>query len=326
MRIHTSRFLSLLAVAFLAIPWLPVQVSGASFTYTNGDLIACFRVEGGSSDLVVNLGPAAAFEGLPWGSEWPMTNITSAQLEAAFPSLVELKWSVLGAMRGNVNYPQYPLQTIWTTSPAPEPEVMGAVWKRQSQFTQGPIASQIDAIGLGAALYGSQTPAGPYNTATGVVISSTDQNAYTALVGAGNLADTFQGDVENRTSADFGPDQPFSRSLLYKLVPGPGAFINPPGEVIGYFDFYADGTATFTAGPIPVRITSIQRNEETTVLSFSTLPHFSYRLRSTDAAGLQTPIADWTVGTGAIIGDGTLHQLSATNDAVIQFFAIEVIP
>jgi len=305
----------------------PALSAATPFAYRNGDLIACFRVDGGASDLVVNLGPAASFEGLPWGGVVPVTALDPVQLSAAFAALDGVRWSVLGVMRGNTNFPQFPLHTLWVTSANPEPGAQGPVWKRQGPFTQGPVGSQIEAIGAGAMVYGSQQPGGPNNTATGILISSTDPNAYTTLVTeAGNLADTFQGSIENRTPDPFLPGQAPSRSLLYKLEPSAGGPARDPGHVLGWFDFSPEGSLSFVAGPLPADVSAVQRTGEVTSVSFTSVPAYSYRLRFTDATGLASPPSEWNAGAQVVVGDGTIQTLQATSTADIQFYVIEVLP
>jgi len=73
-----------------------VSLRALTFTYTNCDLVAGFRLIGGASDLVVDLGPVAQFESLAPRSV--ITNNIPATLEAdALPTLDGVSWSVAGA-------------------------------------------------------------------------------------------------------------------------------------------------------------------------------------------------------------------------------------
>ncbi len=319
--IRLARHLLLLVLPLALDSW-----AASPFAYRNCELIAGFRTEGAASDLVINLGPATSFEGLPWGQVTPMTALDPTQLSAAFSSLEGLRWSVLGVMRGNTNFPQFPLHTVWVTSANPDPGGLGPVWKRQGSFTQGPVGSQIEAIGAGAAWYGSQHPSGPNNTATGILIAATDPNSYSTLVTeAGNLADTFQGSVENRTPDEFLSGPAPSRSLLYKLEPSTDGTGRQLGQVLGWFDFSPEGSLSFIAGPPPAAVSAVQRAAEVTSVWFSSVPTYSYRLRFTDAAGLASPISAWSIGEQIVLGDGTVQTLHATSAADIQFYLIEVI-
>jgi hypothetical protein len=233
---------------------------------------------------------------------------------------------VAAAMRGNANYPQYPLQTIWLTSPRPNIFTPGPVYNRKGQFTQGTTASQIDAIGAGAVTYGNSVPAGTNNTQAGILIPSTDVNSYTALMTvSGDLAGTFQYNVENTTPPSFASAGALSRSVLYKLLPGSGATLNAPGVVVGFFDFKPDGTMTFTAGPPPdrVTITSLQRNGNLATVSFPTVGSIYYRLRFIDGAGLTAPISAWSTNGSVIVGSGTIQSLQDTNASAARFYTVE---
>lgn len=314
-------------VSGLLLVLSPSNGFAAPFTYRNVDLLACFRTVGGASDLVANLGPASELEGRPWGAMIPITRVDPVQLQTAFASLDGVRWSVLGVMRGNADFPQFPLHTIWVTSANPDPGELGPIWERQGPFTQGPVGSQIEAIGAGAVIFGSQKPAGPNNTPTGILIPSTDPNAYSSLISeAGNLADTFQGSVENLTPEGFSSGEIASRSLLYKLVPSAGGPAGEVGQVLGWFDFAPDGSLSFVSGPPPARIVSVEHSGDVTTLAVSTVPSYSYRLRSTDSSGLDTPVAQWATGGELILGDGTIQSLQATSPEAIRFFAVEILP
>jgi hypothetical protein len=297
-------------------------VRAQTFTYTNGDLVAGFRIIGGASDLVVNLGHVANFESLAPRSVTTITNLTATQLADALPTIDGVSWSMAAAMRGNANY-SYPLQTIWVTSPRPDIYTAGTVWQDASQGTLGGAASQIDAIGFDASVYGNGQPAGQDNTATGILIPPADQYAYSYLMGSHqNYDGTFQGVAENTTPTDFDTAGLPSRSVLYRLEPD--TYPHGAGTLIGFFDFTPDGTLAFTAGPPPERttISAISAEGSTTTISFSTINLVGYRLRYTDATGLATPISNWTIGN-SLIGNGSTLSLQDTNSTPTRFYTVE---
>lgn len=296
-----------------------------TFSYTNCDAVAGFRLSGGPFDLVVNLGPVDAFEKLPPRSVITITNLSTAQLADALPTLNGVEWSVSGAMRGNVNYSQYALQTIWITSPRPDVETPGRVWKCQSHWTLGGAASQIDAIGLGAATYANSQPAGNDNSSTGVAIPSGNQYGYTFLMGGfGDLSGTFQGDSENLTPDNFETSGQSSRSVFYKLSPSADGSTDVPGVVVGFFDFKPDGTLVFTAGPPPEQtiISKISQLNSSVTIWFSTVNLVGYRLRYTDSEGLHTPVSSWNIGD-SVVGDGTTLSIQTSNSTSTRFYAVE---
>lgn len=295
-----------------------------TFTYTNCDLVAGFRLIGGASDLVVDLGPVANYLDLAPRSVLTVTNLSATQLANALPTLDGVSWSVAAAMRGNTNY-AYPLQTLWVTSPRPDIYTPGKVWVTESVWTLGGAASQIDAIGFDASVYGNGQPAGPDNLLTGILIPPASQYAYSYLIGArGNYDGTFQGDVENLTAADFDSAGLPSRSVLYQLLPAASGASGTPGTVIGFFDFNPDGTLAFTAGPPPEKtsIASITYSGTVATLTFPTINLVGYRLRYTDGAGLGTPISSWAIGS-SLIGNGAPLFLQDTNTDGIRFYAVE---
>jgi hypothetical protein len=317
----TQLILTCVLVAGALLPAAP-SLHAQTFTYTNCDLVAGFRLIGGASDLVVDLGPVPTFESLAPRTVITITNLVAAQEADALPTLDGVSWSVAGAMRGNPNY-AYPMQTIWVTSPRPDIYTPGKIWQNASQGTLAGAASQIDAIGFDAAVYGNGQPAGQDNTPTGILIPPASQYAYSYLLGSHqNYDGTFQGIVENTTPDDFDSAGLPSRSVLYRLEPD--TYPHAAGTVIGFFDFNPDGTLTFTAGPPPERTTISQISSQGTVVtvSFPTVNLVNYRLRYTDSAGLSTPISSWIIGS-SLTGDGTTLSLQDTNSNPIRFYSVE---
>jgi hypothetical protein len=300
------------------------EIQAQSFTYTNCDLVAGFRLIGGASDLVVDLGQVANFESLAPRSVITVSNLEITQLNDALPTLDGVSWSVAAALRGNTNYSD-PLQTLWVTSPRPAINTPGKVWVCESEWTLGGTASQIDAIGYDASVYGNGQPAGPDNTATGILIPPSSQYAYSALMGSlGNYDGTFQGPVENTTPSDFDSAGLPSRSVLYKLLPAASGAAKTPGTIIGFFDFTPAGTLTFTAGPPPeqTKVSGISLNGTVATIQFSTINLVGYRLRYTNSSGLSTPVSTWTIGS-ALIGNGSTLSLQDTNSDPIRFYTVE---
>lgn len=303
----------------------------APFLYAPGDLVLTFRQLGNASDYVVNVGRASAFSTAAPGTVFPIANLSVAQLNSAFPSLNALKWSVAGANRPPLD-PAFPAQTLWVTAPRSDSDSVAVPWQRKGQFVQGNIGSQIDGIGVNASLSSSLLPGGPDNTATGVVIPTSAPYAVGPVLGdPANYAGQFQGNVEALTADDFATDATTpSRLDLFELQPGTSAAgtLNQPGRHLGTFEFKNDGTLTFTAASTAVaapRITQITRQGDVTTVAFTTVAGANYRLRSTDAAGLASPVSQWTTGS-SVLGDGGSKTLQETSAGGVRFFAIEVNP
>jgi hypothetical protein len=302
-------------------------LQGASFSYSPGDLVLAIRQTGNASDLVVNIGKATNYATLPTGAILVASNLSVAQINAAFPSVNELSWSVAAAARPP-GVGSFPLQTLWVAAPRADANTQTAAWLRKGQFAQGTAAAQIDVIGLNAAAYSSSQPSNENNTVTGVVIPSTGSYALSPVIGAsGNYNSTFQGNAENTTAADFDADASnVSRSDLYELLPGAlgDNTYNTAGRYLGYFELKPDGTLTFnTTSPPPPRptITGIARAGTVTTVSFTTVANATYSLLSADA-GLSAPSSTWTVGS-SVSGNGSVLSLQDTNSAAVRFFSVQ---
>jgi hypothetical protein len=209
--------------------------------------------------------------------------------------------------------------------------VLSSPWLRKVTYAQAIPVGQIGSVGQNAQSYGGNNPAGPNNTAAGVIIPYSDPNSYTALVvdpynaNVHDFGNTFgpgygPGDVENTTPADFTTAEPLSRSDFYELIPGPQAI----SKLVGYFDLRPDGSLTFTAGAPPT-ITAIQRDAGTGIntVSFTTInSSISYSLLYTNAAGLSSPSSTWVATPGTVIGNGLIQSLKATNTEDNAFYRV----
>lgn len=304
---------------------------GAPFLYGPADLLLAFRQDGNSSDYVVNLGKATNYNAVASGVSLPIANLSTSQLNAAFPTLNGLKWSVTGANRPP-EVPNYPLQTLWVTAPRLDPAVQSPPWLRKGKFVQGTGASQVDAVGVNAAASSSSQPSVPNNTATGVVIPLNTDFAFGPLIGeGGDFVGTFQGQVEAITADDFDGDPVnVSRADLYELIPGSSAdgSLNAPGRYLGYFELKPNGSLTFNTGSVVIEspvISGIQRDGNTTTVSVKTVQGLRYSLRTTDASGLGSPITSWSKGS-TLVGDGSVQSLQDASADASRFFVIEVQP
>lgn len=306
-------------------------LQAAPFLYAPGDLVLAFRQTGNASDYVVNIGKATNFSSLTVGTSVPVANLSVDQLNAAFPTVNGLKWSVAAANRPPVDT-NYPLQTLWVTAPRIDAAIQSNPWLRKGSSVQGNAGSQIDGVGVNAALSSSLLPGGANNTATGVVIPVNAPFPIGPVLGTdGNYVGTFQGIVENLTADDFDLDSSnVSRSDLYELIPGTraGGTLDVPGRFLGYFELKPDGTLTFTnpasTPPVP-NITSIVRNGNVTTVSFNTVSGVTYRLRYTDAAGLSSPLSTWSTGA-SVTGTGSVLSLEDTHTDPNRFYVVEAQP
>lgn len=323
---RNPKLLRLLGAVAGGFAWCLGAATAAPFVYTSGDLVLTFRKTGNASDYVVNLGKVTGYNQLPSGTTLVITNLSGAQLSAAFAAdYNDLKWSVAAASRPDAPLAGYPVQTLWVTRPRAEANTQSPPWLRYGTASQGNVSSQIAAVGVNAASASSLLAGGPNNTVTGVVIPVSHYYNVSAPIGtAGNYAGNFQGNVETVTASDFADDAAnVSRADFYELQPGSG---NPPGTYLGYFELKPDGTLTLntpSALPPAPSITSIVRAGNVTTVSFATQTGFTYRLRSVGAAGLNTPVSTWTIGN-SVVGTGGVLTLTDTSSDEARFYALDV--
>lgn len=317
----------LLAVAAMlaGVPGL----SGAPFLYAPGDLLLTLRQPGNAADLVVNLGPASAFSAVPPGKAQVVAQVDPTLLNATFPTLNGLAWSVLAANRPPV-VPEFPLQTLWVGGVRLDPGSHSSPWLRKGQFVQGNAGAQIDAIGKNAAAFSSGQPAGPANTASAVAIPVGNAFAVGPVLGdPPTLVGTFQGRVETVTPDDFDTDPAnVSRSDLYELIPGTRAegTLDAPGRLVGVFALKSDGTLTFSNGdqpPVPV-IAGITHSKGVSTVTFRSWTGVTYRLRSTDETGVSRPVSTWAIGA-SVAGDGSYLSLQDSPATPVRFYAVEAV-
>ena len=298
----------------------------AGFQYTARDLVFGFR-NGGSSELVVNGGPASTYYTLPTGQEITIANVTTAQLnKATRTNLNDLSFSAAADVR-IVSDASYPFNTLWVTKARDDINVQTTPWLRRGQSAQGTTGGKMDGIvdtTLGAVGYANSIPTGPDNMSYGVVIPTDDpgHHEYSTFMVAGDYSGTFPGIVELTTPSDFSTAGQVVRADFYELKPGSGN-----GTFLGYFEFSATGVMKYHSGPsssvtVPrPAITAIQRSGATSTITFSTVAGGTYTLRYTDSAGLSTPVSTWATG-GTIAGDGTNKSLGDTTTGTERFYAI----
>lgn len=153
-------------------------------------------------------------------------------------------------------------------------------------------------------------------------------NIGSALGEPPNLVGTFQGRVETTTADDFDTEASNrSRSDLYELLPGTRAegTLDAPARLLGVFELSPDGILEFSVPggqpPVPV-ISRITHRNGVSSVTFRSAPGFTYRLRSTDEAGVSRPVSAWTAGNPSA-GDGSELTLQDTPATPVRFYAVE---
>ncbi|HTH50161.1 MAG TPA: hypothetical protein VMB21_21790 [Candidatus Limnocylindria bacterium] len=319
-----------LPIALIAVATSVSRLVAASFGFQSTnvppDLLIGFRQTGGISELVADLGPVSRFYGAVPGTNFVITEFTSAQLTDAFSGLDSLGFVACAAMRVDGD-PTRPLQTVWATRKRSDPATQSQPWNRQSSGLLANSATKISSIGSGAATYSGSNPPGPDNTATAVILPASYSSGYSAYLGNGNFKSTFQGNAENLTPSDFTENGGLLRSDLYELRPGSGQ-----GVYLGYFEFTSAGVLSFTAAggdiqPAPApTITAITRSGDTTTVSFTTVVGASYQLLSPATGGLTGSTASWAAKGSSVAGTGSVLTLTDTSTDADAFYAVEAKP
>ena len=325
MRIGRSAIAFVSASTFLAAT---SQLLAEPFVYTGRDLLLGFRQADSVSELIVNIGPASRYYGAAPGENFGITGFSSEQLNTAFSTLDGVFWSVVGTTRSaDGGDPTIPNATIWATRPRLALGVQTAPWLRKSAFSQGGTANKINELGVNTTLLSDGTPADPLrNTATAIIEPAGEPRSFGVVMGPqGNLKGNFQGNVEANTGIPF--SQPI-RSDIYEMRPGAGDL---PGKYLGYFELAPSGKLSFTAaGGLPPQdppkptIESIVRAGGTTTLTFTTTNDSTvvYRIRSTNQAGLGTPLSAWNVSGASITGNGQARTLIDETTDEDRFYSI----
>jgi len=215
----------LLQASALAAAAFLTQASHAAFTYNPQDILLGFR-NAGANDFVVDIGAASLYYHAAAGSTFTVSGFTGSQLTTAMGGLDGLSFSTFGDVRttGDASHPQ---NTLWLTRAWNDAVTHSDPWNRGSQFQQANPAGKSDGIANGALTYSGGAPSDPNNnTATAVLIPKTWNSggiSYSIGVGSGgNLANTFQGSIENTTGTGFAAGGIPLRSDLYELNPGSG--------------------------------------------------------------------------------------------------------
>lgn len=243
------KYFYILSMSFYA--WvLAVNTPGATFLYMSRDLCLGLRQEGGSSEMVVNLGRASRFYNAAPNSKIVFTEFTLGQLTNTFFSLNRLHWSVFGASRlGDGGEATVPANTLWVTRMRSARDQQTTPWIRLNNTSHGQASARINSVGSNAAKYSNTLPPGANNTPTAVVMPADYRDTYSAYVKpSGSFQNSFQGDVEALTPSDFSGGASFSLVDLYELRPDTGAMpYQKPGKYLGVFELSPDGQLSFTA-------------------------------------------------------------------------------
>jgi hypothetical protein len=305
------------------------QAAPFLYQYTNNppDILLGIRQTGGSSEMVVNIGPASRFFAATPGTTFAIQDFTPTQLKATLAGLDGVGVAVFGAARSPGDALR-PAQTLWVTEPRADAATSSDPWVRQSSFGLGGTAAKITSVGSGILNFSSLNSPGALNTASAVVTPAGYQNGLSAYLGNGNFNGTFQGNVEGVTPSGFDGSGGVLRLDFYEIRPGSGTSLS-----LGWFDFKSDGSLTFTAAggteitpaPSPT-ITAVTRAGSVTTVAFTTVAGAQYTLLRAPA-GLGTgKAADWTALGTPVNGTGAVVSITDTSDSDTGFYAVRATP
>jgi hypothetical protein len=319
------------------------------FKHNDADLFLTFRSVPPYSDnneAVVDVGTALNYVNQAPGTRTTVPGYLPLQLvTGSFSSYDGLTWAVFGIYEGdNHHYSSYPDFSLWLTVPRQDNSVQTPAPARESSALQGNVDTPIDSISANAAAISIDVGvSNAFNTATFVREPIATESAHLLSIWLGSVVNNAVGDfqdnwpqnVENTT-----PD-PFTdvvRSDFYEiraLDNGDGVFIPDPhtgnsglAYYVGYFEFAADGTMTFTrdtgtpSGP-PAPVLSILRTNGVSAISFVTSNTANYTLFFTNAAGLSAPVTNWASVPGTISGDGSKNAFVDPSGVPNRFYRVQ---
>lgn len=255
----------------------------------------------------------------------------------------------------NTSFGTFAAGTCWYTLPRTDFNTQSTPLPRGSSSAQGSTKSKITAVGHGAAQISSAlVSTNQFNNSVLVTepTSFAADNTLSTVIGDPNdvtfgdfggqglfvaLVDT----VENTTPDPFDSPQrcDFYQSCPTATIDPLTGQTNGPAYYVGYFTLNTDGTMTFTRDvtstvvnnpPPPPVLTIIgslgQTNgnpgQITSMISFATTNGATYSLYYTNAAGLTSPVTNWTLATGNIIGDGSVHTFTNTATDPSRFYQV----
>jgi hypothetical protein len=305
-----------------------VCIRASAFIYHDGDLLLCFRQEGGTYDMVVNLGRADRFKAVAAGEALTIDNYSTNQLKAAFQDWNDLRWSVCGSFFYPPPTNSVPAKTVWVTSPRSDPAVPTTPYPRSTVLSQSVRAVPISSVGSDALSIAALVHPDPiFHTDQVLIEPAGTPQAYDSLVGPNGDFSAFPHTIEGVTSSTFTQDQIPSRCDFYELAPKTVPTQNQSGTNLGYFDLNANGLVTFHAFAavvaLPAPKAQIVRQNQSFALQFDTVAGATYKIHSTNAVGMGVALSQWPVALNPISGDGTTKSVTVDVNEKAQFFVIE---
>ena len=299
------------------------------FTYTNGNVLICFRkAPSGTTDLIVNAGPIAYFTNLAPNTTMTITGYTGTQLgQVGTNNIAWSAWTYFDstAISGLTN-------TLFMTSGRSDLNTQTDPYYRDTASAQGATINKLLSIVTGAT---DNANFSGLNTPTAVLESESynvNNSSVSYAIGLGvpilnyQFRGTFQSDPEQSTGTGFTTGATPVRADFYWIKPtANNDHSGPPATFLGYFQFSTNGVMTYTAYPTPVvvapTIISFTRIGTTSTVTFTTGSSGTYTLRGTNDAGLTTARTNWPA-ISSVGGDGSNHSLQDTTSSNDKFYVI----
>jgi hypothetical protein len=291
------------------------------YTFTSGDIMLCFRKNGGANDLVVDVGSVTNYINLAPNQRYTITNYTGAQL--GYVGTNAVSWSAFTYLDDN---------TIFMSEARSSLNSQTTPWASQSSAAQGLFVNNVYTIPPGA--YDNRNYK-PQNTIKAVVepdssesslASYPDGTSYHSTIDPGNAGDftfggTFTGNPENTTPANFTTAGAVVRSDFYQIPPSDSG---NPVKYLGYFEFSTNGVMTYVAYPTSGTITaptivSITRSGTTNTITFTTGATGTYTLLGTN--NLTAPQSTWPP-ISSVPGNNAQQSLTDVNTNGTGFYII----
>ena len=314
-------------VALLAVSMVSDLKAGTWTNYAIGDVMLCFRKDGGANDLVVNAGPVTNLTTAVQNKRIAISQYTGSQL--ALVGTNGAIWSAFTGYDDSVS-PVGDRGTLFVSKGRNFISRKTTAWSSFPHDSQMSVIQAMLDISIGAKVCIGYNGV---NTSTAVIEPNDPDNSnpnytsgqsYIGAMGVNlNFGDRFQGIPEKTALASFTTAGAVIRSDFYRINPNDTS----DGLVtfLGYFEFNTNGAMTYVAYPTAPTVTTVaasaiaatgaQLNATVTTINTntdSTAFYFKYGL--TTSYGSTTTVSNIGVNSGSygqpvsgLTGGATYH-------------------
>lgn len=297
-------------------------MAGNLASYATGDVLLCFR-NGGTYDLVVDAGPVSTLTSLAANQRYTISAYMGVQLH--YVGTNSMSWSAFAWQGDN---------TLFMTAARASLNSQTTPWLKQTAQNQLGTIQRVQSIPLGAVDNLGQGLNNLNSTSTAVIEEDSSVGNPNYLNGVSyaddlnvnslNFNNTFQGNPENTTLANFTKSGQVVRSDFYQLTPASSPYGSQKGVLMGYFELNTNGVMTYVAYPSSTpAFTSISRAGNVNTISYTTGLYGTYTLRGTNSAGLTAAQTNWpAIGSPLTSGDTAVHTVQDTTTDANKFYTI----